>query len=176
VLAYGCRRHFGSVAAARSAAGMEPVPSSKRWSKQTVIAEIRKQVARGERFAPRLASACIAYFGSLNAAREAAGVPTVKKRWSRDSVIAELQRRRGIADTRLRRAAQNKFGSMHAAYAAAGLAPRRSRWTRELIIAELRAGRSSPPLIQAAEYHFGSLPKALRAARLEPRRRGSKTA
>lgn len=164
-LAYGCRRYFGSVAAARAAAGLAPAPRTERWSKQSVIAEIRKQVARGEPFTPRLASACIAYFGSLNDAREAAGVQTVKKRWSRDSVIAELRRRRGIADARLRRAALNQFGSIQVAYAMAGLAPRRVRWTRQLVLAELRAGRSSQRLLRAAEYHFGSLSKARRTAR-----------
>jgi hypothetical protein len=166
-LAHACRHHFGSVAAARAAAGV--APAQRTWSKRAIVDELRQRVARGEAIDQGLAGACRSYFGSLNAAREAARVPTVKKRWTRDSIVAELRRRRGVFDGPLRRVAHRLFGSLEAAYAAAGLPPRKAAWTPESVIAGLAAGRRDPRLLRAAQYHFGSLAEGLRAAKLEPR-------
>jgi hypothetical protein len=161
-----CRAQFGTIRAARAAAG---VPSRlKVWSKDVIVEELRQRAARGELPDSNLRDACRRHFGSLTVAREAAGVPIVRRRWSNDDLIAEIRRRRGILDHRLRQEVWMKFGSVHVAYAAAGLVPRRTPWTRELVIAELRAGRSDRRLIRAARHHFGSLAEANRAAGREP--------
>lgn len=78
-LVYGCEQRFGSVTAAVVAAGLRSHLPRKRRTREDVIQELRDAVARGVQ--PKygqvrsgLAAAARLLFGSLAAAREAAGV------------------------------------------------------------------------------------------------------
>lgn len=120
------QRYYGNWAAAVRAAGLKP-RTMKRWSNQIVIDELRK--CQGDaRHDKGLREAARLRFGSLDAARKAAGLP-VPLRWTRELVICAMQKRyiRGQSllttgcPTALVWAAQNRFGSWHEALRVAGL-------------------------------------------------------
>ena len=105
------------------------------WSRARVIREL-KALGRRDRpivwneVRPILKLKCHQYFGSMHAARAAAGLPQPRRRWTRAKVIKELRERyRGRATANsyphtIVSAAQKHFGSWSAATQAAGLSER----------------------------------------------------
>jgi hypothetical protein len=143
-LAVAARKHFGTQAAAKAAAGIPPDPN--RWSKERVIECIQDFHIQGtrrkrrERYSPKLCSAASRYFGSLANARFAAGVLRERSRprikWSKEQVIEAIRewdqacRENGPhpVNKLLRITAWRFFGGFPKAMRAAGLEPgRRTR-------------------------------------------------
>jgi hypothetical protein len=140
-LSEGLRRQFGSLMAARAAAGVAPKPAGlaarANVGRRAVVwtpARIRR--AFGEPSFdvanPVFVAACIEHFGSVTAARTAAGRGQRQRTWSKATVIAELQARmrHGLTGVGrlLREPAVRLFGSTEAALQAAAqthVAPRR---------------------------------------------------
>src|SRR5262249_38281331 len=106
-------------------------------------------------------------FGSVNAARELAGVGVLRRRWTREAVVAAVRERgaRPIADV-LSYACIRYFGSTRAAREAAGMRPLRTRWSRDRVVAALRESRSPLPatLMWACRSYFGSVAAARNAS------------
>ncbi|MBB3205496.1 hypothetical protein FHS27_001296 [Rhodopirellula rubra] len=137
------------------------------------------------------------FFGSHDAAFEAAGIESPARRWTKERVVAAIQDRFisgdasdriGFGDEKLASAAYRHFGSWPAAVEAAGLIdkvtfkPQLRRWNQQRVIAEIRAwhdsghrlaevSRKYQALFHAARTHFGTWNKAIIAADLEPERR-----
>ncbi len=168
-----CRRRFGSLNAAREAAGLQVL--TRRWSKSTIVAAIRALAgssisSAGDAFR----AACRHHFGSVAAAYKAARAQPAHRTWSPDVIVRALRawsRRRGPMPEDLPRAAKRHFGSLNAACIAARVEPPRKRWSRMRVREELRAvadaGRKAESkLVQAAFRYYGSLTAARRAARL----------
>jgi len=173
-LGSACKKLFGSIAEARQAAGVSPV--QRTWSKHAIIAEIRRQLAAGDdRFDRTFQGVARHHFGSMNAAREAAGAPVLRRRWSRALVVREL-RALGAAplvqSSALWNACFRHFGSVAAARRAAGLPARRQTWSRERVLDELRRkGLPAPRALRdACKTRFGSLGAACLAAGIDPPR------
>lgn len=144
-----------------------------------------------------LSSACLRFFGSHDAAFEAAGIESPARRWTKERIIAAIQDcfiaakvsdRIGFGDEKLASAAYRHFGSWPAAVEAAGLIdkvpikPTLRRWNKQSVIAEIRAWHDSghrlaevstkyQALFNAAKTHFGGWNNAIMAADLEPERR-----
>jgi hypothetical protein len=170
-----CRQLFGGVTAARAAAGRPFVRAV--WSKERVIAALRERAARGEYGIDKpLMSACTTLFGTVKAARMAAGTPSSRPRvWSKERVIGALREHaaRGeyALDPKFKAACHHLFGSIKAARMAAGTpsSPPRA-WSAERVVRELRqraaAGelRIDEPLANACTRYFGSVPQARSAA------------
>lgn len=198
--------HFGSWRAALRAARLK-VPSGYRhlWTKEEMIAVLRSAQRSHEntlartldKVARRNGSGIVHsiqyHFGSLRAARRAAGVPLVQG-WTRDKIIAALRResRNGVIQygsvraksSGLVRATETHFGSWSQAIEAAGLhATWRHnhfvpcmQWTKETVRQVLRrAARKGRVTINplrkkyagiyvAACREYGSWWKALDAA------------
>lgn len=125
---------YGSITNALDAAGIVgwPVPERRRWSRKDVLVALRAYADRGVP-AGALAQAAQKYFGSIAAAREAAGLPRLRTAWSEQVVIQKL---RGLAargvytpDPNLREACIRIFGGVREAREAAGIErpPRRAR-------------------------------------------------
>jgi hypothetical protein len=76
-LAFAAREKFGKFSAACGAAGLE-VHSKRTWTREIAIRELRAVALRGPpskaSAGPALYHVCLQLFGSLSAAREAAGV------------------------------------------------------------------------------------------------------
>lgn len=117
------RRLFGSMNAAREAAGL-PIKQRRTWTKRELLDELRdrwRSRAIDDRHAEWL---CVKYFGSVNAARRAAGLSAMKRAWTKREVLDELRenwRDRGVDDQSVARACDRYFGGVAAARRAAGL-------------------------------------------------------
>ncbi|MBE7449236.1 MAG: hypothetical protein HS111_10155 [Kofleriaceae bacterium] len=182
---------FGSVDAARTAAGIE-VQVRRRWTRERVVEELRAHAVEGrtstKQLPPMLWVAMRSLFGGAHAARAAAGIegPPTVRRWTRDRVVEELRAHAAsgristsqLPDT-LCDAMSALFGGVQAARAAAGIEGPvgRARWTRERVVEELRAhavdGRTltsqlPATLVVAATRQFGTLEAARTAAQISP--------
>ncbi|MCL6650374.1 MAG: hypothetical protein K6U89_18895 [Chloroflexi bacterium] len=191
------RERFGSVAALRKQVG-----AGLKWTHEDVIRVLRELAASGHPLTtdelhrngpPGLVSAAVRRFGSLGAAREAAGVArgdVPARRRTADShdrpseARMEDERSSGLyrrrveqgRDPRLRRDIEGRSGSGRGLVAH----PARKRaWTEEGVIKALRGlartgltldastvRRVDPGLLYAVYRYFGSLPAARRAAGL----------
>ena len=191
---------FGNWQNALKAAGFQTKPR-RRWSKERIIQELRAWYDRSEANLragdPALAGAAARFFGSLQAAQEAAGLKPASRRWFPERVLAAIEDRHrrglpircpGFGDLRLATAAKRRFGSWANAVAAAGLAaelpataPVRS-WTKDSVLDAIRrayrpeAGvkaiwKHDTGLYSAAKKHFGTWRSAVVAAGLEPAHR-----
>jgi hypothetical protein len=164
------RAYIGTITAARKLAR---VPGPPRLSKARIIAEIR--ACGGRYMSDRLQQACINYFGSIRAARAAAGMPSRLKVWSKDAIVSELRRRaeRGErVDSNLQSVCQHHFGSLNAAREAAGVPIVGKRWSADELIAEIRRRRGilDRRLRLQVWRKFGSIYAAYAAAGVAPRR------
>lgn len=199
-------KRYGSLGAARDAAGVARGRPAE--TRETVIASLRHLARLDVRLTPKvlrrlgedsLIKGCYAFFGSVPAARDAAGLtaPTRSTRavLPKEEVLARLRHLAGperkllardVRDT-LGLDAIHHFGSKIAAIDAAGLVRPmpNQRWTRESVldaVAERRArgqevswgalareGRYD--LSMAIQRHMGGMPGSKRAAPAVRRRR-----
>ena len=197
----GACLHFGGWRPAMRVAGFEPI-KAERWSKQRIIERLRAWAERSGdtdlgASDQALSSACLRFFGSHEAAFQAAGVEPPAHRWTKERIVAAIQDcfiagkasdRIGFGDEKLASAAYRHFGSWPAAVEAAGLIdkvpikPSLRRWNKQSVIAEIRAWHDSghrlaevsykyQALFNAAKTHFGGWNNAIIAADLEPERR-----
>lgn len=147
--------HFGSLDAARIAAGVAaPTPTNKRWTEETVIAELRRAHRAGVRLTHQgliaaglrgLSNAAREYCGGLPRARQLARLadppPTIIERlaWDEDTIISDIRalHREGKslahskAPSKLVNAASRRFGTWRGAVEAAGYDYDRVRLVRE---------------------------------------------
>jgi hypothetical protein len=157
------RRRFGSIEAARQAAGLRD-PYLSRWNRETIIEAIRAAHRAGGRPPNRAewrhgnaehpsVPIVVKQFGSWTQALLAADVVPSRLRWERETIIEALQRfvaEQGrpptAADWSRRdpegrwpsaRTVSDRFGSWRAASEAAGLGVRED-WSRDRILAVLR--------------------------------------
>lgn len=191
-LAAECRRRFGTVDAARLAAGLPGEETRRRqatkqaaatraatydrrypwrrWSADDVLQKLR---ALNGRAVPRqLALACAARFGSIGTAAARAGGSAPPQCWSHEKIrlaLRQANRDDLPLGKSLTKACANYFGSITAAKLAAGVTPGRT-WTNDAIVKELRA-RIRRGLTGAGRLlhspcatQFGSVDAALRAA------------
>jgi hypothetical protein len=192
-LSRASKRRFGTFEAACRAAGVLAIdpPGRPSWSPGRLVAELRARFRRGQAttcatLPQALATACVRHFGSIPAARAAAGLRVASRTaWSRQRIVAELRalarrRQRITIETtgrRLYRACVQHFGSMDAALDAAGFArsaPLAKRWTKPQVRRALRAlagdgrpvseRRAGPELAASIAEHFGTFQAAARAA------------
>jgi hypothetical protein len=190
--------HFGNWTKAMLAAGQTPLVR-EYWTQARVIERLQVFQERCgnidvRQVEPRLASAALRLFGSIETARQVAGVEPPPRRWTRQRVIETIQDRYisrcttsqvGLGDHRLYLASQRLFGSWELALAAAGLSERvpvgrrQRKWSQDSVVCELqRWHQSGRPLSDvskldqglycAAKTHFGMWRAALLAAGLEP--------
>jgi hypothetical protein len=195
-------KYYGSYRKAVEAIGVDydSLGRNFRWTDSLVIEELKKLHARGVRIsgiqlqkeAPKLHRAVYTVFGSIEAAREAAGIElqVPYERWTKKKIIEALQRRfrnkeplaQAYVGNSLRGAACFYFGSYARAVEAAGLnyeeiKVRPPRWERAQIISKLQelaaAGikLNCPRILEHAEGYyssilreFGSTKAALKAA------------
>jgi hypothetical protein len=196
-LLHSARRHFGTVAQARDAAGLKPDFAREQWTKENIVRHLLARRARGqpinagavEKELPSLYRAAVRLFGSYYALASRYGAKRKYKTWTVEATLAELRRvarRKGgvVRAIDLRGgvvvACQRHFGSFAAARRAAGVSPAPLRWTRDRVIRELRAAergrrRTSrlgptlrPTLREAARRLFGGIDDAREAAGLDP--------
>jgi len=179
-----CIQLFGSMAAARRAAG-----TSKGWTPERVIASIRGRAKQGRPVGAALRAACKRRFGSVDAAYKAARVTRLGK--SRLLGLIRTSKGRVLKlDRAVRAECRERFGSTEAARLAAGLpsaaqrqrstrrarADRRfpwRRWSRDTVAGKLRTwhrrgGRMPSTLALACRRQFGSVTRALDALGLPP--------
>jgi hypothetical protein len=139
------------------------------WSKKRVIAELRARAAKAVRGSDRnLVAASMRYFGSMVAARRAAGLSErASMTWSRERVIATLQARakRGELAVRepLESACVRHFGSVSAARGAANVDGIILAWPKPVLRKALRGtafNRIRGALARAAARCFGSVQRA----------------
>lgn len=183
------RRHFGSLEGARRAAGLKAPEVPRRWSRDAVIAEIRRLHKAGVRITDiglkdrrGLVSALRSYVGSIAEARRVAGVPEPSRitrqrvRWDEATVVSEInllhEAGKSIAaskvPTRLARAAKRYFGSWSQAVDAAGFDARevrlvRAAYTRGELLAILRSLAEARPRMRLVEfYDHGFIPALVR--------------
>lgn len=210
-LFHACVMYFGSVRAARTAAGL-PMLVREPWTKETLLDEFRRR-ARGGDYGADLEPMARRLFGSIDNARRVAGVAgpvrivpprrVIMAKWSNVKVLEEL--RKCAAEARitmgLRDVCQARFGSMDAAKRAAGVPVRADlpkaewvqqrantdaryewrRWSRDVIKRKLRAwnaqrGPMPRDLLLACKHRFGSLKHACAAAKVEPLRTSTRPA
>lgn len=76
-LSWACIRHFGSVPRARQAAGVRIL--YRRWTKRTIIAELRAKWKDRRVMDAALGFACKRVFGGVPEARRAAGLPLLRR-------------------------------------------------------------------------------------------------
>lgn len=145
-LANAARRRFGSWQAAVEAAGLTGKITVKkplrRWSRETVIAEIQNwhRCGRGltsiSKDNQSLYCAGKTWFGSWRAALTAAGFQSSRRVWSKESIIDEIRKRshEGVslssgdtANRNLAAVAYRHFGSWRNAIDAAGVLSCRSQ-------------------------------------------------
>lgn len=166
---YGaCRRYFGSLAAARRAAGIpNPRQIGPRASREEVMRVLRERAQAAELSVPtNLAHAVQLYFGSARAARRAAGVDAIVRSWTKAQIISYFGRHPNApAKGALADVCRRHFGSLIQARVAAGYVRRRMiGWTKSRILDELRrrvrTGRDLGGLRVACEFHFGSVERA----------------
>jgi hypothetical protein len=166
-------QHFHSIAAAVEGAGLAAVGLPRKWSRELVVAELRRLHRRGEGVSRRklieagrydLVNAIVTYCGGMTAARRVARLPPAasgprgRSKWSEDEVIAQIRerRRRGLplasskVPRKLHDAAGYYLGGWRQAVEAAGLEYDQVRLTRpaydrDEIIATLRVLAKSQP-------------------------------
>jgi hypothetical protein len=197
-----CKRLFGSVEAARAAAGLsgEHDEGMAGWNREALIAELRRRTRGRRQLGRGLTEGLRRQFGSLEAARAAAGVMTRReaaaraaapgtgpavnagsrgtpvlrgarwRRWSREEVLEKLAAW-SAAGGRLRGdlqlACKHHFGSVAHAAAAAGLERVAIRWTPARIRKALHEPGfdvADPAFVAACIDHFGSVTAARAAA------------
>lgn len=164
-LHYRVMRVFGSIEAARKAAGVEPI--NRRWTKQRVLDVLHESARTGARIKNGFYQWAPVLFGSVAEARRQAGVP---RGWTPGGVIAAIGRRaarKRPAGPALRAAGKRHFGSLDAAYRAAGVA----RLKKAEILGQICTARRDPfnnneALIAECRERFGSVAAARRAAGL----------
>lgn len=124
-------RLFGSYNTVAGRLGIEPPRRS--WSKEDVIAELRRlakehrPVLYGLAVPTALRDACAHYFGSFRAARDAAGLCGLSRTWTKEQIIEALRARAAAGQpmsansmpSALSTACWRYFGSHQAALAAA---------------------------------------------------------
>jgi len=203
-LRHACFTYFGSIRAARTAAGLAQL-AREPWTKEALLDELRRRARRGD-FGADLRSAARRLFGSIENARRVAGIagpvrvwPSQRAMaaWSNAKVLEELRKRvaKGWVTDTIRDVCRERFGSIDAAKRAAGVpvrvdmlkaawVQRRAkadaryewrRWSRDVIKRKLRAwnthrGRMPRDLLLACKHRFGSLKQACAAAKIEPPR------
>lgn len=186
-LRHAMLRFFGSIDAALQYADVHdwPIRRNADWTRASLLAELQQRASQGlVALPPKLSEACQAHFGSVFAAREAAGVTRLIRRpWTKATLIAEFQQRarRGDVGADLNFAARRLFGSIAKARQAAGAPLLRRGWTpweKQQVLAGLReavdvATQLSPALTSQAIKHFGSMAKARKAAGLPASRKGA---
>ena len=173
--------HFGSLKAARRAAGVSGPDLRRRWSANIVIKEIRRLYAHGIRISiwplieaghRDLVHAARMYCGGIPRARILACVPTPprlpvdREVWDPERVLEEIENlsrlKESLAYTRVPRklnmAARHYFGSYRAAVEEAGFdynAIRlvREQYTREDLILAIRAVRKRRPEMTLGMFH-----------------------
>ncbi len=182
--------HFGNWQNALHAAGLAFKPRRK-WSKEQILQELRGKYLEGvgnvRRVDPALAGAAVCYFGSLEAAWEAAGLDPPAGRWTRRRIVEAIQDGyvrglplacAGFKDRKLAAAAKRHFGSWREAVDAAGLLPRlpppivQRVWSPQAVLDAIRAHnpcvgavwKVDSGLYSAAKKHFGSWSAAIQAA------------
>ncbi|MGE0867553.1 MAG: hypothetical protein AB7P03_03260 [Kofleriaceae bacterium] len=187
-LRFATLRHFGSIEAARFAAGIEGPNLARRWSKEVVIAELRRLHAEGVRITDLalkhdhgdLLGAIREYFDGLPHARRAAGLPEPpplggkRQRWTEERVVAEIEElhRSGesIAASKvpnpLLKAGKRYFGSWAAAVEASGfdydeVRLQREPYTEDELIEELRSLAKARPEMRWSELYELSFSPAL---------------
>jgi len=192
-------RKFGNWQSALRAAGVTFKPL-QRWSRERVLEALRHTYRIEPNFRtldPALAGAAFRFYGGLNQALEAAGLPPPPGRWTKRRIIEEIQERYvrggslqfvGFKDKPLGYAAKRHFGSWHAAIGAAGLESRAPTpvvtrtWTSDAVLEAIRAQRTTATsvapiwkddtgLYSVAKKHFGSWRNAVIAAGLQPAHR-----
>ncbi len=188
---FALRSEFGSLEAAREAARVRAPDLSRRWSKEEVVAALRRLHADGVRITELgmkddhgdVLGAVQKYFGSIVLARRAARVPEPapigggkRQRWDEQRVILEIEelQRNGesIAASKvpnpLLKAGKRYFGSWKAAVEAAGVAYddvrlAREAYTEQTVLAELRAlSKQRPQMTMGELYACGFTPAVYR--------------
>jgi hypothetical protein len=179
------------VAAARRAAG---VPSTQRtqgmvaWSKPRLLAELRRRIRQRLQLSRGLSEGLRRQYGSLTAARAAAGVGAARRgaggrtraaaklgirspAWTPDRIRRALRAKTaGVAAPAFVAACIEHFGSVTAARADAARGQRQRVWSKATVIRELRARASrglkgvGRLLREPAVRLFGSTEAALQAA------------
>lgn len=146
-LAAAARRHFGSVAAARIAAKLPHPAPNRRWTRASILADLRREHAKRTRLTIQglidarrwdLVGAIQKLIGSIARARRLAGVPEPRRPrrrsapfvrvWDADRVVEEIRARARARQplafsrvpSRLASAARLYLGSWRAAVEAAG--------------------------------------------------------
>jgi len=184
-------RHYGSVEAARKAAGLPPPPPSrKRWTQETVTVELKRLYQEGVRLTSwnmrnsgygAVVDAAIAYCGGLPRARMLAGLPEPRKErtkpqpWDEERVIEEIldldKHGESLAPSKvpptLLRAAYRYFGSWEQAITAAGfdystICQRRTQTVEDLLDELRRMSRQEPEMTRG---ELSKLPISLRVRR-----------
>jgi hypothetical protein len=110
------------------------------WTKPALVRALRESHRRGESPRPGIKVAAQKLFGSVIAARQAAGLPLPRTTWTDQRVIDEIRALAGAkASGTLVSIAQNRFGSWRAALEAAGVpAKLRPRWEPADIVDALK--------------------------------------
>lgn len=175
------RRHFGTMVAARRAAGLPDPRRNTRWSETLVLDEIRRLSRAGvvitqhelnKRSRSDLVGAISKYVGSIVRARRLARVPDppprlgTRERWDEDRVMAEIRARhrdgeplaRSKTPTRLVKAGMRYYGSWQAAIEVAGLDYDRIRqvrvpYTKRELLDLLRALHVANPGMTRAQLY-----------------------
>lgn len=173
--------HFHTFVAAVEAAGLPPVTFPRKWSRASVVDELRRLDELGYVLSRRklmdrgrhdLVNAAATYWGGMTNARRAAGLPPPPRgkratsHWSEDEVIAVIKERklRGwpLASSRiprmLRDAATYYFGGWREAIEKAGLdydqiRLKRAAYSRHEILNTLRALAQTRPQMTLTGLH-----------------------
>ena len=172
------RRYFGSLDAARLAAGQErPV---KKWSTCRVVEAIQDRHVRGVSIQRAdwkgdrsLANAANKYFGNWNNALKAAGLDHLvahqmpKREWTKEAVIEAIQNRNRLGlpihgirhdDGSLFHGANKHFGCWSEALSAAGFQPIvRRTWSAERVLEEIRTRQRNGLSLKNVGNHDGAL-------------------
>jgi hypothetical protein len=160
------------------------VAKTQTWSVQRIIDELRAVEARGDKAVDRfLKAACIRYYGSVSAARRAAGIERVPK-WTPERVIEHLRTMVSNGQIWIRTPfstmARWVFGDLETAYRSAGIDEIVMSWPKSKLLRVLREQRPRPYqwgyvhrlVREACVRAFGSVSAAFEAAGL-PSRPGS---
>ncbi len=175
------RRHFGSIGAARDAAGVASPDRNYRWTQTLVIEEIRRVWRQGVVITETelekagrydLLGGIENHIGSIVKARRLAGVPGPPKvfrrreRWDEQRVILEIEERdrgneplaKSKAPVALVKAAQRYYGSWQKAIEAAGLdydaiRLQHAPYTKDEILAKIRKLAAARPNLLQSEFY-----------------------
>ena len=148
----------------------------EHWTKKKVLEALRRSQATDEALRPCTKIAAMQLFGSMGAAREAAGLPLLRTVWTNQRVIDEI---RALSGTRpslnLVGIAQRRFGSWRAALTAAGIAAKSREWDPSSIADALTARiakgqevdsttlrRDDSSLYHALKHRYGDVGQAVR--------------